>query len=361
MSSTCRAREQSTKYCCMRRSMNQPKRQAAAGSARASWRRVGIVVPTACVRNRCQLSNIAARSDSKPNRSSTTPAMFWRSRASSKKSCGIVKLYLEMLLMSLSESPVVVSVVFNCICMRLLACSLASRPPKPVVSIAWGPQQNRLNAPGLSVAPEVKDPVRIATHNPEGICTSNPFVCRKKWFIWFCTKATLLSDKISTKVSTGRVGTLPSGSTSEADKINCFVCGGKLSNTDRTGWGAAGVFAACCARRVDRFRMASSAPVAVPAAPPLPRILRAFTARWRRCVDCVHASILLLGAILLLTPKGVDSSAARRMFTAVLNNQRGTNEATSARREACPPSSSAEARLRISLMTCQQRTTGSDS
>jgi hypothetical protein len=71
--------------------------------------------------------------------------------------------------MSLSESPVVVSVVFNCIWIRLFVCSSASFPPEDATSITWGPQQNKLNTPGRSVAPEVKVPVRIAAQTPEAI------------------------------------------------------------------------------------------------------------------------------------------------------------------------------------------------
>ncbi len=61
-----------------------------------------------------------------------------------------------------------------------VVCSSATFPPKVAASITWGPQQNRLNAPGLSVAADVKVPERIAAQTPEAICTSKFFACRKK-------------------------------------------------------------------------------------------------------------------------------------------------------------------------------------
>jgi hypothetical protein len=80
---------------------------------------------------------------------------------------------------SLLDSPVVVSVVFSCIWMRLFVCSSASFPPEVAASIAWGLQQNRLKAPGRSVAPDVNVPVQMAAQTPEAICTSRCFECRK--------------------------------------------------------------------------------------------------------------------------------------------------------------------------------------
>ena len=47
------------------------------------------------------------------------PAIFSTSRASSWKSLGAVKLSFVIVLMSLSEKPVVVSVVLSCICTKL--------------------------------------------------------------------------------------------------------------------------------------------------------------------------------------------------------------------------------------------------
>ena len=77
--------------------------QAAGGCRVGSGelRRVGVVVSTACVRNGCQASNMTARRASKPHKLEYTHNVL-------DKSC---ELYLAMLLMSLSESPVVASVV----------------------------------------------------------------------------------------------------------------------------------------------------------------------------------------------------------------------------------------------------------
>jgi hypothetical protein len=88
--------------------------QAAGGCRVGSGelRRVGIVVSIACVRNGCQASNMKARRASKPH-------MLEYTRHVLDKSC---ELYLAMLLMSLSESPVVASIVTIAFFMRLLAC-----------------------------------------------------------------------------------------------------------------------------------------------------------------------------------------------------------------------------------------------
>ncbi len=180
ITSSCRPLAHRTKNYCIRLSMNQPNWHAAEGSACASWRRVGMVVPGALVKKWFQLSNITVSLALKPNKSSVTPAMFCTRRANSKKSRGIVKPNFVIFLMSLSESPVVVSVVFNCILIRLFVCLSAFFPPEEATSITCGPQQNKLNAPGRSVAPEVKVPVRIAAQTPEAICTSKFFECRKK-------------------------------------------------------------------------------------------------------------------------------------------------------------------------------------
>jgi hypothetical protein len=74
---------QSTKYCCMRRSMNQPSRQATVLSVCASCRRVASVDPTESVRKCLHSYNMSVRGDRKPNRISVIPAIFSTRRASS--------------------------------------------------------------------------------------------------------------------------------------------------------------------------------------------------------------------------------------------------------------------------------------
>jgi hypothetical protein len=110
---------QSTKYCCMRRSMNHPSRQAAVLSVCASCRRVANVDPTESVRKCLHSYDMSVRGDRKPNRISVIPAIFSTSQASLWKSLGAVKLSFVIVFMSLSEKLVVVSVVLSCICTKL--------------------------------------------------------------------------------------------------------------------------------------------------------------------------------------------------------------------------------------------------
>jgi hypothetical protein len=163
----------------MRFSMNQPRRQAADVSSYANWRSVASVEPTVFVKKRFHSCSISVRGDREPKRISETPAIFSSNLASSWKSLGMVKFSFVMLRMSFSEKPVVVSVVFNCICMRVLAWSAESLP-MGVERSDCGPQQNRLKAPGLSGASAMNEAVRIAAQKPIGIRASFPFVFRRK-------------------------------------------------------------------------------------------------------------------------------------------------------------------------------------
>ncbi len=109
------------------------------------------------------------------------PAMFSTSRANSWKSLGVVKLSFVIVFLSLSEKPVVVSVVLSCICTKLFVSLYDSLLPAVDRSSTCGPQQNRLKAPGLSDASNMKDAVLIADHSPIGMKASLPFLFRKKF------------------------------------------------------------------------------------------------------------------------------------------------------------------------------------
>ena len=180
--------------------------------------------------------------------------------------------------------------------------------------------------------------------------------------MWFCTNAKLLSDKISSSAAIGRVRTLPSGQASEANRINCFVGGGKASNSVRAGGGGVALFAACLSRRLEWFRMASSAPVGVPVAASVLMMLRAVTSRpgISDGGNCVHASTLRQRAVLFVTSKrgrllvckaDVDCGAEQPV-----RHVRGHFGQLDARSS----SSSAAARFRILLTVFQHSATASD-
>ena len=97
------------------------------------------------------------------------------------ESLGAVKLSFVIVIMSLSEKPVVVSVVLSCICTKLFVSLYDSLLPAVDRSSTCGPQQKRLKAPGLSDASHMNNAVLIAAHSPIGMKASLPFVFRRKF------------------------------------------------------------------------------------------------------------------------------------------------------------------------------------
>ena len=90
-----------------------------------------------------------------------------------------------------------------------------------------------------------------------------------------------------------------------------------------------------------------------------PIMLRALTPRYRQWVlTCDHAFAFVWRATLLSTPNWSIRLFGRRIFTAVLNRQRGAYDAISARCADLSSSLSAAARLRILFTACQQSAIG---
>jgi hypothetical protein len=96
-------------------------------------------------------------------------------------------------------------------------------------------------------------------------------------------KATFVSAKTSTNGFIGRAGTIPSGVSSVANRgTNCRVAGGKALNGYLSGGAEAPPVATCLSKMLDKFLIASSAPLLDLVAASAPMMLRALKARCRR-------------------------------------------------------------------------------
>lgn len=135
--------------------------------------------------------------------------------------------------------------------------------------------------------------------------------------------------------------------------------GGDASNEDFTGTGEAPAAATLLSSGLDKSRMTLSVPLFVLDALSIPIMLRALTPRYRQWVlACDHAFAFVWRATLLSTPNWSIRLFGRRIFTAVLNRQRGAYDAISARCADLSSSLSAAARLRILFTACQQSAIG---
>ena len=74
-------------------------------------------------------------------------------------------------------------------------------------------------------------------------------------------KATFVSARTSISDLIGRVDTIPSAVSSDANSTNCRVVGGKASNRDLSGGDEAPPVTTCLSKMLDKFLIASSVPL----------------------------------------------------------------------------------------------------
>jgi hypothetical protein len=95
-------------------------------------------------------------------------------------------------------------------------------------------------------------------------------------------KATFVSARTTINDLIGRVGTIPSGVSTDANSTNCRVVGGKALNGDLSGGDEAPPATTRLSLMLDKFLIMSSVPLIDFVAVSAPMMLRALTARCQR-------------------------------------------------------------------------------